>query len=121
MGIVSQSRRSTLLRAGDSVVVIAGGNKRKNPIKGSVGKILSFVGADRVVVEGVNFRLRYQKPTALGQPGGPVRAPSPVHISNVMYYSSELKRGVRLKVVVGEDGVKKRVFRNPSSKEFVAI
>ena len=33
----------TLLKKGDKVMVISGGNKKKRPIKGQVGKIVSFV------------------------------------------------------------------------------
>ena len=49
--------RKCSLRAGDMVMVIAGGNKNKRQNKGQVGPIKSFEGKkkDRAIVEGLSL------------------------------------------------------------------
>ena len=115
-----QSRVSSLLRVGDTVMVISGGNKRTNVLKGQVGKIIAFSG-DRVVVEGLNLGTSYKRPVRVGERGAVVRAERSVHLSNVMFYSEELKRPVRLNSKVQLGGQKERGYRDPVSKEFTSI
>ena len=114
---------STRLKVGDSVLVIAGGNsKKENRGKGRVGEILRFMPKkDRVVVKGVNIVTRHKRANKPGDTTGRIEKEGSVHISNVMYYSSELKRPVRL--VVGKNEVGKRVrgYLNPDTKVFEAI
>lgn len=113
-------RKSTLLRIGDSVMVIAGGNKKSNILKNQVGRIIQVLG-ERVVVEGLNLGWSFKRPAKLGEKGSRVRVERSVHISNVMFYAEELKRPVRLKVQVTADGDKKRGYRDPTSGLFVAV
>ncbi len=116
----SQSRGNSLLRVGDSVMVIAGGNKTTNLLKRQVGRILGFAG-DRVVVEGLNLGVKYKRPTRVGERGAVVRAERSVHVSNVMFYAEELKRPVRLGTVIRPDGLKERGYIDPVSKEFITV
>ena len=44
-----------------------------------------------------------------------------IHISNVMYYREELKRPVRIKIKMLDDGRKVRGFVNPQTKAFEQI
>jgi large subunit ribosomal protein L24 len=113
----------TALKKGDVVMVIAGGNKNKRPIKGQVAKIKAIVGDnnDRVVLEGLNLFTKHKKALAPGQEGGKVKVERPMHISNVMYYAEKLKRPVRLVKSTLADGKKVRGYRDPSSKNFVQI
>jgi large subunit ribosomal protein L24 len=109
------------LRKGDTVMVISGGNKKKRPNKGKVGKILRFIGDDRVVVEGVNVMVRHQRQTGPNKPSGKISREMSMHISNVMYYHEKAKKPVRLKVSVLADGKKVRGYLDKETKEFVQI
>jgi ribosomal protein L24 len=115
-----QTRGNSLLRVGDSVMVIAGGNKTTNVLKRQVGRILVFAG-DRVIVEGLNFGIKYKRPTRVGERGTAVRSERSIHVSNVMYYVDALKRPVRLSSKVRSDGKKERGYRDPVSKEFIYL
>lgn len=110
---------TTDLKVGDPVYVLAGGNKKaKKQVAGLVGKILRFIPKKhRVVIEGVNFVKRHKKAMKAGDPSGVITKEGSVHISNVMYYSEKLKRPVRLKSKVADDGRKVRVYTNPETKK----
>jgi large subunit ribosomal protein L24 len=114
---------STDLRSGDPVMVIAGGNKSKRPIKGQVSKIKAIVGdkCDRVVLEGLNIFIRHKKAQAPGEEGGKVQVEVPVHVSNVMYYVEKLKRPVRLVKGLSADGKRVRGYKDPETKKFVEL
>jgi len=114
-------KKETALKQGDTVMVIAGGNKNKRPNKGQVGKILSFHGSDRIVVEGMNLVTKHKRATKPGEESAKVQVPSAIHVSNVMFYSEKLKRPVRLKKKFLEDGKKVRGFVHPESGEFEQI
>jgi large subunit ribosomal protein L24 len=115
---------STSLKKGDPVIVIAGGNKKKRPLKGQVAKIKAIVGdkCDRVLLEGLNVFVKHQKATAPGQTAGKIQVEQSVHISNVMYYVEDLKRPVRLSSAPSTDGKKRvRGYKDPTTKKFVEI
>ncbi len=116
-------RIPTALKKGDSVMVIAGGNKSKRPIKGQVAKIRAIVGAkgDRVILEGLNVFTRNKRATRPGEEGGKIQVEKSVHISNVMYYVEKLKKPVRLCKETAADGKRVRGYRDPSSNKFVAL
>jgi large subunit ribosomal protein L24 len=97
--------KSIKLKKNDPVVVITGTDRGKR------GKIL-FVdrGKGRVVVEGVNFRQKYLKPSQESPKGGISKREFPIHASNVMYFCEKCKKGVRVNFVVEGDD-KKRVCK----------
>ncbi len=67
------------IKKGDMVRVIAGNDKDKE------GKILRvFPENERVIIEGVNLRVRHTKPNQLYPNGGRIEREMPIHISNVM-------------------------------------
>lgn len=67
------------VRKGDMVRVIAGNEKGKE------GKVLVvFPKKDRLIVEGVNLRVRHTRPNQLYPQGGRVQREMPIHVSNVM-------------------------------------
>ncbi len=121
----SKSARSvtgrSMIRSGDTVMVIAGGTKGKREVKGKTGKILRFVGTDRVVVEGLNLLTRHQRAAGPNKPGGKITREAPLHISNVMYFVEKLNRPVRLRSKLLEDGTKVRGYMDPKAKQFVQI
>ena len=114
---------TTNLKKGDPVVVIAGGNKKKRPIKGQVGKIKAVIGdnRDRVIVEGLNVFVKHQKATGPNTQSGKIQKEMSIHISNVMYYVEKLKKPVRICFDKLADGTKVRGYRDPKSKKFVQI
>ena len=66
------------IRKGDMVMVTAG-NER-----GATGQVLRVLTKDdRVVVQGVNMRVKHLKPSQANPQGGIVRREMPIHISNV--------------------------------------
>ena len=53
-------------------------------LKGFTGRILKvYPNTDRVIVEGVNVRLRHTKPNQTYPQGGRIEKEMPIHISNV--------------------------------------
>ena len=67
------------VKKGDQVRVISGN------FKGSEGRILRvFPKKERVIVEGVNLRMRHTRPNAAQPQGGRVEREMPIHVSNVM-------------------------------------
>lgn len=69
---------------GDRVRVISGN------YKGYEGKVLRvFRKKERVIVEGVNVRLRHTKPSPANPQGGRFEREMPIHASNVMPLDSE--------------------------------
>lgn len=119
-----ESKIQVALKKGDTVMIISGGNKNKKPLKGKIGKIARFVGAnkDRVVIEGLNMVTRHTRPTAPNKPSGKVQKEAPIHVSNVMYYAEKFKKPVRIKHKMLEDGRKVRGFTSPENKkDFVQI
>lgn len=116
-------RIASKLKTGDIVMVIAGGNKKKNRVlKGQTGKILKFLpSTNRVIVEGLNKVTRHKRAMTATDSAGKIEKDGSVHISNVMYYSEELKRPVRVKSKTLGDGRKVRGYLNPKTKEFEQI
>lgn len=113
----------TLLKKGDKVMVIAGGNKKKRPIKGQTGKILRFVGKSRekAVVEGLNLVTRHTKAKGPGQQAGKILKEAPIHISRLMYFAEKANKPVRLCSSVLADGTKVRGYKQKEDKSFVQL
>ena len=96
------------IRKGDEVVVTAGKDRGK---RGNVLKVLPE--ADKLVVENVNIVKKHTKPNPqAGVPGGIVEKEMPIHVSNVMLYNPQTKKGDRVGFRVLEDGRKVRVFKS---------
>ena len=94
----------TKLRVDDEVVVIAGKNKNQ---RGRI--ILVDRKKGRVIVQGVNKRKRFQRPTQENPKGGVIEVEAPLHISNVQYYDSKTKKPSRIKAGADKNGKKVRV------------
>jgi len=113
----------TSLKVGDKVMVITGGNAKKDRVlKGQVGKIKKFlVKRSRVVVEGLNLVTRHQRARSANEPAGKVVKENSVDISNVMFYVEELKKPVRLSTMTLDSGKKVRAYKHPETKKLTAI
>ncbi len=90
------------LRPGDEVLVITGNDR------GRSGKIISFRGEDRVVVEGINVRKKHMKRTQQNQKGQIIDIECPIHISNVKLAVDG--KPVRLKARFNNEGEKEFVY-----------
>jgi large subunit ribosomal protein L24 len=96
------------IRKGDEVVVKVGKDSGK---RGTVLRVLPE--ADKVVVENVNIVKKHTKPNPqAGVSGGIVEKEMPVHVSNVMLYNPQTKKGDRVGFKILEDGRKVRVFKS---------
>jgi len=77
--------RKLHIKKGDMVMLnktITG--TREDRERGYVGKVLKvFPAKKRVIVEGVNLRIRHTRPNQLHPEGGRVERELPIHISNV--------------------------------------
>ncbi|MDR0577897.1 MAG: 50S ribosomal protein L24 [Candidatus Accumulibacter sp.] len=95
------------IRKGDEVVVIAGKDKGKR------GAVVRRVGAEHVVVEGINRVKKHVKPNPVkGVVGGVIDKDMPLHISNVSLYNPATKKADRVGFKLLENGKKVRVFKS---------
>jgi large subunit ribosomal protein L24 len=92
------------LRIGDLVQVTAGRDKGK---RGKVTKL--HKGDGRVTVEGLNMVVRHTRPNQLNTEGGRIEKEAPLALSNVMPIDADNDKPTRVKVVVDEEGKKRRV------------
>lgn len=99
-----QKKRYPAIRINDKVQVISGKDK------GVIGKVLSIDWAkERVLVEGVNVATRHVKARNQRESGEIVKSEAPIHYSNILLYSPDAERGVRVRIDKPESKVKRRV------------
>jgi large subunit ribosomal protein L24 len=78
------------VKRGDQVIVIAGNDK------GSTGEIIQVMRSEnRVVVQGVNIRVKHEKPTQQNPQGERVEREFPIHASNVQLIDPATGKGTR--------------------------
>ncbi|MEO1235594.1 MAG: 50S ribosomal protein L24 [Planctomycetota bacterium] len=96
------------IRKGDNVIVRTGKDK------GRTGEVLRVVtdktqpNAERVVVKGVNVRVKHIKPSQANPQGGTVSLEMPIHISNVSPVDDNGK-ATRVRFQTDDNGRKTRV------------
>ena len=97
------------LKKGDDVIVLAGKDK------GKTGKIVKiFPKLMKAIVSEINRVKKNQKPDN-NQPGGIIDKDMPIHISNLLFYDPELKKGVKIGFKL--DNNKKIRINKSSGKE----
>ncbi len=102
------------IKKGDQIVVIAGKDKGKK------GKVLSYSGEGRLLVEGINLVRKHQKPNPnRGINGGIIEKPMPIHSSNVALYNPTTNKADRVGFRLLADGRKVRYFK--STNEVVDV
>lgn len=80
--------------------------------RGKIGKVLEVNRAKgTVLVEKLNMIKRHTRPNQKLRQGGIIEREAPIAISNVMYYSANLQKPVRLGVKVLENGKRVRVIK----------
>lgn len=95
------------IRKGDEVIVIAGRDK------GRRGKVTARVGAEQLVVEGINVVRKHVKPNPMkGVTGGVMEKAMPIHQSNVAIYNQATGKADRVRIKVLEDRTRVRVFKS---------
>jgi large subunit ribosomal protein L24 len=95
------------IRKGDEVVVLTGKDR------GRRGIVLTRVGDERVVVEGINRAKKHVRPNPLkGEVGGVVEKEMPLHISNVALFNPAAQKADRVGFRLLEDGRKVRFFKS---------
>jgi large subunit ribosomal protein L24 len=81
------------IKKNDQVVVVSGEFRNK----GKKGKVLDVDrNKDRVLVEGIKFVKRHQRPNQQIRQGGIIEKESAIHVSNVMPFCEKCEKGVRL-------------------------
>jgi large subunit ribosomal protein L24 len=98
----------TKIRKGDRVVVVSGKDK------GTVGEVIRVITEEsRVVVQGVNLRIKHQAQTqSRGKtiPAGKIEFEAPIDISNVMLVDPKDGKPTRVRIE-REDGKPIRVSK----------
>ena len=78
------------LKKGDDVIVLTGKDK------GKTGKIVKiFPKLMKAIVSEINRVKKNQKPDN-NQPGGIIDKDMPIHLSNLLFYDPEQKKGVKI-------------------------
>ena len=103
-------RNKIKLKKGDEVIVLVGKDKGKT---GKITLIQPFV--NKAIVSGINKVKKHQKPDN-NQAGGIVEKEMPIQISNLSFYDSVSKKGVKLGFKINDKNEKIRVIRS-SGKE----
>ena len=100
------------VKTNDQVVVISGPKDGDKAIKGKQGKILSVnPKTGKVIVEGVAFVTKHQKPRRQGQQGGIFQKERAIDASNVMLICPKCNKPTRVGTKIYEDGKKDRVCK----------
>ncbi|KEY90894.1 50S ribosomal protein L24 [Candidatus Photodesmus blepharus] len=94
------------IRRNDDVIVLTGKDKGKK------GKVVKVYRSGKVVVEGINFIKKHQKPVpASGQKGGIIKQEAAIDVSNVAIFNTTTGKADRVGFRF-EDGKKVRFFKS---------
>ncbi len=97
------------LKKGDEVIVLTGKDK------GKTGKIIKMIPKqNKAIVSEINKVKKNQKPDN-NQPGGIIDKEMPMHISNLSFYDTNLKKGIKIGYKIDKD--KKLRINKSSGKE----
>ena len=98
--------RKVSLKKGDKVVVISGEDKGKS------GKIIDIFPKDmKVIIEGVNFLKKHNKPTQKNPQGGVVNQEGPINLSNVKLICNKCNKPTKIKKDSTKEGKKIRICK----------
>ena len=94
------------LKKGDEVIVLVGKDK------GKTGKITMIQPLlNKAIVSGVNKVKKHQKPDN-NQAGGIIEKEMPIQVSNLSFYDSTSKKGVKLGYKINNKNEKIRIIRS---------
>ncbi|AFK06405.1 MULTISPECIES: 50S ribosomal protein L24 [Mesotoga] len=87
----------------DTVMIISGKDRGKK------GKVLkTFPSEKKIIVEGVNFTKKHQRPTNQYREGGIIERESPIYVSKVMVVCPNCNKPTRVAHKILENGEKVR-------------
>ena len=93
-------------KKGDNVLVISGDDKGKR------GKIVSiFPRKMKVIIEGVNFLKKHNKPTQKVPQGGVIKKEGALHISNIKLICNKCNKPTNIKRERTKEGKRVRVCK----------
>ena len=98
------------LKKGDEVIILVGKDKGKT---GKIAKVNPAI--NKAIVTGINKVKKHQKPNN-DQAGGIIEKEMPLNISNLAYYDSTLKKGVKIGLKLSNKGKKIR-YNKQTQKE----
>lgn len=79
------------IKKGDTIQTITGTSR------GKIGKVLQvFPEAGRLIVEGVNLRVKHSRPRRQGQKGQKIEFPAALAVSNVMLVCPKCQKPTRI-------------------------
>ncbi len=116
------------IKKGDKVQIIVGRDRLKKTKKGektlkaNQGKVVQiFKTTGKIVVEGLNLRIKHVRPKKAGEKGQKIEMPAPMNISNVMLVCPRCNKAARVgfKVTKGESGKDKKVRFCKKCKETI--
>ena len=85
-------KKKIKLKKGDEVIVLIGKDKGKT---GKITKVKPLI--NKAIVTGINKVKKNQKADPdKNQAGGIIEKEMPIHISNLAFYDSSLKKGVKI-------------------------
>nr|YP_007947832.1 ribosomal protein L24 [Neoporphyra haitanensis]AGG37081.1 ribosomal protein L24 [Neoporphyra haitanensis] len=94
------------LKKGDLVQVISGSDKTK------IGAIIAIIHkTSKVVVKGINLKVKHKKPQQEGETGEIIKFEAPIHSSNVMLFSEQNNIASRSSVIINDKGQKIRKLK----------
>lgn len=94
------------IKKGDLVKIISGKDKGKQ------GKIIrSIPKEDKIVVEGLNLRIKHLKPRRQGEKGQRIQFPASLNVSKVMLICPKCSRPTRVGYKFLEDKSKERICK----------
>src|SRR5690349_17732761 len=95
------------IKKGDTVKVLSGKDKGKS------GKVLSVMPkANRITVENVNMRTRFERAKRAGEPGKKITFFAPMAISKVILIDSNSGEPTRVTYKFLENGTKQRIGKS---------
>jgi len=91
----------------DDVVMVISGKDR-----GKKGKVLkTYPSEKKIIVEGVNFTKKHQRPTNQYREGGIIERESPIYVSKVLVVCPNCDKPTRIAHKTLEDGSKVRACK----------
>jgi large subunit ribosomal protein L24 len=105
---------SRKIRSGDDILVTGGKDRGR---RGTVNRVLG----DKIVVDGINIAKKHVRPDPnQGIQGGIEERAMPLHVSNVMLYNPDTRKGERVGFKwLGEGADRRKVRIYKSSGEVV--
>jgi large subunit ribosomal protein L24 len=107
--VVADRPNKLSIKKQDQVMILAGREAGK---KGKVLKV--FPKTQRVIVEGINFIKKAQRPSQRNQKGGIIEKEAPLHISNLILVCSRCGERTRAGRSILSDGRRVRVCKKCS-------